>query len=279
MARIRYTNPFAGVLANLAGLQVRATRQGFVIDSDQDAGFNFAGPVVGPRAGEGISGPGGARFDPISDFLLNPLQIGALGETAREFADVSAAPSLADFLRTSGTISDTIREALTTGFRTDVAPIAAEARRQFFGSTVPDIAERFAGTAGISSGDFGRNLTTAAGDLESRLGSLQTELDEAASGRRLAASQFAPNAALITASGPAALAGEFARVEELFRTQEEATRPGARILDFILAAGGTNLGTTAQQEAEGPSTASQIIGANQDPAGIFGGGGVAGAIP
>lgn len=54
-------------------------------------------------------------------------------------------------------------------------PIAAEARKQFHESTIPTIAERFAGAGGLNSSAFKGELGKAASGLESQLAALGSE--------------------------------------------------------------------------------------------------------
>jgi len=265
--KVRYTAPSGGLFADLFGVGTTLGKKGFAIGGPDAGNFNYAPSLFG----------GGGAGQSIADYLSNPYQIGGAGILARDFVDLLAPNALANFVNSSQYISPAVNEALATGFRTDVSPIAAQARRQFARSTVPQLAEQFAGTSGINSSDFGRNLLGSAADLEASIGALQTELDDAANARRLQALSVAPSAATILASAPAALGSEFANLEQLFRTQEEGVRPGARLLDFAFNTAGLNQGTSVQGPSnQGPSSAAQIIGAVQDPGGVFGNAGISG---
>ncbi len=189
--------------------------------------------------------PGRERFFPtifdveagrkIKDFINTPSQIGQLGELARnEIATPeNIRGSFSQFQESAGGISEALREGLATGFRTDVDPIIERARRSLFQETIPDITEQFAGSSGIASSDFGRALANAGRDLELDLGTLQVDADEAAAGRR---SQLLPVAGDISAkllATPTLFGSDLAGLEEIFRTQEEDTAPGAKLLENL----------------------------------------------
>jgi hypothetical protein len=83
-----------------------------------------------------------------------------------------------------GTVMPTMEEGLQTGFRTDMDPIIAEAQRAFTEETVPQLKQQFAGQTGSFSTDFLGALAREGGTMQSQLGALQAQMDEAASNRR-----------------------------------------------------------------------------------------------
>ena len=156
-------NPAAGVIANMFGIGL----------DYEGGGINFAGPG---RGSFNLATPtfGNMDFADIAKLLDSP-NLGAEG--ARGIGG-----GWADYL--SGTVDPTMREGLETGFRTDMDPIIAEARRAFQEETIPQLKQQFAGQTGSFSSDFLASMNRAGGAMESQLGALQAQMDESASNRR-----------------------------------------------------------------------------------------------
>lgn len=156
-------NPAAGVLANMFGIGTRF----------EGGGMNFAGPGRGNMS---LARPvfGRDDFTDIAKLLDSP-NLGAAGAEG-------IGGGWADYL--SGTVDPTMREGLETGFRTDMDPIIAEARRNFRDVTMEDIKQQFGAQTGSFSSDFLASANRAGGAMESQLGAMQAQMDEAASNRR-----------------------------------------------------------------------------------------------
>lgn len=166
-----------------------------------------------------VFGPG--SFEPIADLLTmeNPFAgvAGALG----------AQGSIESL--TSGLLG-TLNEGLETGFRTDIDPIREAALRDFQQEIIPGISEQFATQTGSFSSDFLGAQTRAGADLFSELGALQTQLDEAAAGRRTDLTALAPG----VLQAPAEIAGGLLNLG----AQLNLETPGGRALNLAQILGG-----------------------------------------
>ena len=179
-----FLNPAGGVLSNLFGVGTNISKFG---------GIGQFGPIGSevPRKNQGSDpisfanqafGPG--SFESIAD-LLNPNQNLGAGNAFNALTNSGELFSQIDQL-ISGQFLPALSEGLETGFRTDIDPIREQAEREFRRSTVPQIQEQFAAQTGSFATDFLGSVTGAAGDIHTNLGALQSQLDEAASGRRTA---------------------------------------------------------------------------------------------
>ena len=173
---VGFLNPFGGVLQNLFGVPTRVLpdREGGGIgvgDPDGKGGFvNFAEQIFGPT-----------DFSSIRDLLL-PQNLGTGGALQALSGQQQSVADIQDFLQ--GNVLGAAREGIDTGFRTDLDPIRRQAERQFSERDVPLIKENFAAQTGSFSTDFLNSITQGAAQLETDLGALQFQADEAAANRR-----------------------------------------------------------------------------------------------
>ncbi len=169
-----FLNPIGGVLNNLFGVGTSVDSLGGIglVQGGIGAGSEqFANQAFGPGSFESIAN------------LLNPNQ------NMGRFNAFNALQGSGDLFGNidqiiSGQFLPSLAEGLETGFRTDIDPIRQQAERDFRRNTVPAIQEQFAQQTGSFSTDFLSSVTGAAGDIHTNLGALQSQLDEAASGRR-----------------------------------------------------------------------------------------------
>lgn len=127
----------------------------------------------------------------------------------------------------TGPIRDPLLELLSTGFRTDIAPIVAGEQYRLANETAPGLAERFSGA--LQGSGFANSLAQAGEDLGMYLGEKQVELDEAASGRRVQGLNMAPG--LFTA--PLDLQTGYAQAMGAAGDRWLARHPGARQLGAL----------------------------------------------
>ena len=199
-------------------------------------------------------------------------------EAAAERA--AASPFNQQLNETTGRIESnllpSVDELLSTGFRTDTAPLIAEERRRYQDEILPDTAERFR-TALTGSG-FQSNVAKSMEDLGVRLGTLQFEADEAAAGRRSNAilsggASQAYQTPLNLLLGGALTTGS---AGERTRGRVESVRPGARLYDALLGLGGLeSQGGFVDQGGGGGIT--DLLSTGMSMFDMFGGGGAGGA--
>lgn len=200
--------------------------------------------------------------------LFGPLQSGAINRAILEavpftpaqesaFELLGGAP--ATFEQLFNPAAATAQELAETGLRTDIDPIRQAAVRALRRETAPLLAERFAAQTGTFGTDFGRALADASADVETELGALQTQLDEAAAARRQTGAQLAANLGVL----PAEFAGTLFNLGETQRLAQEEIRPGARLFRAfqILSGLGQPGATGAFQTGFAPSQTSQTLGA------------------
>jgi hypothetical protein len=203
-------SPVTGVLANLFDVGVGYGQGGLYLGGNN---FSLANQAFGPES-----------FTSINQ-LLQPQQLmgferglGGVGQSGLDLFNQQGLPAL--------------QELLGTGFRTDVDPIRQEELRRFRRETVPGIAEQFAGQTGTFSTDFLSAVTNAGADISSQIGALQTQLDEAASGRRAEA--------LLGGglSAPAEFGAAQSTLGEQLRLQEQGATEGGQALALLQALSG-----------------------------------------
>lgn len=155
------------------------------------------------------------------DRELSPLEVAAREEVMGSFEGM---------MGTEDAIWASLMEGLETGFRTDVDPLVAQMEQYYREEALPQLAEDYIGTSGLSSTDFGSAMARMASQLATNVGALQVEADEAAAIRRAGLLEAAPAISMETFSGPfAAAAGG-----QALREQEMALEPGARLWDTYM---------------------------------------------
>ena len=169
-----FLNPIGGVLANLFGINAGVDSLGGIGLKQGGLGLDNTGQFASSAFGPG-------RFESIADLLrvdnagLGTAQA-ALGQSGNLFSSI-------DNL-IQGQFLPALGEGIETGLRTDIDPIRQQAIRNFTQTTVPQIQEAFAQQTGSFSTDFLNSITGGAADIETNLGAIQAQLDEAAAGRR-----------------------------------------------------------------------------------------------
>lgn len=258
------TNPASGVIAGLLGGTPVRTVGG---------GFSFGGPA-GHVAAPNILTPFNKRR--LFEFISNPVEFTDVERAGQEaLSDIQTAglgnldTLLSDF------ITPAAQEALSTGFLVDDQPFIDNALNRLQRETLPNLVEQFAGTSGVQSSDFGRELVRSARDVETSIALNAMNLADAAANRRLSALGAAPAAVAGGSAAQAGLIDAIATLEANLRKQEEAARPGARILSTIIDLAGlgspSNLGTVGSLEQRGNTLGDlgQIIGPLSQLAGSF----------
>jgi len=133
-------------------------------------------PLLSPEQQEGLNNLFGAINPQIGDVFGNIQQDMTQGQPYQQ--GMGALSSLLQDFDPTAT-----REAFQTG-------VADPARKAFQEQTIPGIAERFAGAGAVSSSGLGRQLTSAATDLEGSLaGILSQNLLQGEQGHRALQSQ------------------------------------------------------------------------------------------
>jgi hypothetical protein len=271
-SEISYSDPYAGLMAGLAGISGVQTREGFEpwfrIGPESEAAFKQMGYKAGPTLFDDET------MQSMIDFIRKPEQIGVPGVFARSeegpLSLESLKESLANYNTASAQQRGVLAEGLDTGFKVDVNmdPIREAALYQLKNETVPGISEAFAGTAGLASSDFGGALAGAAGSVTSDLGALEAKLKyesgEAAAGRRAGLLQAAPAITTGMLGAPAAWGEMLGNIESGMRMQSEQTRPGAREFDAFMALIGADPGAYLSEQpyldATGAEKFGQILG-------------------
>ncbi len=183
-ANASFLNPIGGVLSNLFGVGTKIGQFG---------GIEQTGPLgTGDGLGFANRAFGQGSFESIADLLrVDNAGIGtaqaALGQSDNLFSSIDSL--------IQGQFLPALGEGIDTGFRTDIDPIRQQAIRNFTQTTVPQIQEAFAQQTGSFSTDFLNSITGGAADIETNLGAIQAQLDEAAAGRRTSILGQAPGLA------------------------------------------------------------------------------------
>jgi len=236
-------NVGTGLLANLFGQGAGFDQHGIVFGSPiQPATSGTTGPGAAANFTQqgvaGIPNVGGNFANPVfqpSDFdilrnLLNPQARNALQFAAEDIGTQGIGGFQQAFDSVLGPGTDAIREALETGFRTDLDPIIEAEKRRFSRETVPGLAEQFAGLTGGFSSDFQNSLINASSDLGVSLGSQQAQFDEAASNRRFQALSAGPAAASAIAGLPINAAQDTLNLGAQIQEDERQSRPEVQLL-------------------------------------------------
>jgi hypothetical protein len=180
---------------------------------DQGTGRDFAPQIFGPET-----------FGVLADQLAPTGGAGMTGYAAQAQQGLDQMINLFD-----QSILPGLEELVGTGFRTDATPIAEQMLRQFQQETIPGLAEQYSflgGGGSTLSSDFGAAASRAGGDIFSNIGGLQTQLDEAASGRRMEGMELASILGSERVAAPLEAAGAI-------RAEELAARPGGQLLSFL----------------------------------------------
>jgi len=193
--------------------------------------FNGSGSNIG-NVPQGGFAP--QVFQP-SDFmtlrgLLDSTQRNSLQDSALGIGQQGVDSFNNIFQSVLGPGQQALGESLSTGFRTDIQPIVDVERRRFERETVPGLAEQFAGLTGGFSSDFRNSLLNASTDLGVNLGGQQAALDEAASGRRLAALTAAPAGAAALTQLPFAAANAGLGLGAQIQEDQFLSSPAAQLM-------------------------------------------------
>lgn len=264
----RYLNPSPSqpFLAGLFGQGVRQTGQG-AFRLDNRAQFAPTGPALFGAAGN----------QSINDYLTlggsnaftNPL--GAIGRTG-DFSMLpeqlrrsyeQAGSTLDQLIGSSRPIVDAM---IQTGMPVDIGSVVRAAQSRFNNVLMPDIAERYNPAQGT---DFQNIAAREAGLLETELGALDYEANEAARARQMEAlTVAAPTLAGLSADR---MGLEGAALDEL-GAMSEATDPGARLFNSLLQLLGytqqtTDLVRNATPAGTGGSGTAEMISGLANPIG------------
>jgi hypothetical protein len=181
------------------GVPISGGRGGIIPGVDTGGvGWGFLPGLTDPRPKVGWKQPLGAgqwTGDPaeqqyFSQRIFGPESFADIADLA-DYRNLGAAGAQGvmggweDYL--SGTVQPTLQEGLGTGFRTDMDPIRAEAMRAYQEEVIPQLKQQFAGQTGSFATDFLGATARAGSTMETQLGALQAQMDEAAANRRLAA--------------------------------------------------------------------------------------------
>lgn len=239
----RHSGLEAGAVANLLGIGGTYSHGGFEPRGTISGQGQFAPVLFTPE-----------RFQEIIDYITTEPTGTPLGAMAAE--QVVSPEALRQvwegYKGTAGELTGALGEGLRTGFKTSIDPIERLYKRQFERELVPQLAEQFAGTSGLSSSDFGRAVAESAADLSAELGSLEFGAQESAATRRAQMAALAPSIQASLLSAPTGFA------QDLLALGEEMT-PGRKLLQTFYDLAGIDTGgqTFVTQE---PSRAGDILG-------------------
>lgn len=218
-------------------------------------------------AGRGLSAVplfGPYQSAAINEAILNALPLNEAQQQAMSLLEAAPGTFASLFEPAAATAGELAR----TGLRTNIDPIRQAAVRQLRRETAPMLAEQFARQTGTFATDFLNSLNQAAGDVETNLGALQVELDEAAAQRRKEGAILASTLGTV----PAAFAGDLFATGEQMRALQESLQPGARLFNALqIFSGLTQPGATgAHVLGFAPSQNTQTLAAlSQGLGGIF----------
>jgi len=226
---LQYANPAGGLLSSILGVNYnKQTNNG--VASNSVTGFYPNSPFANLQSN-------------LSQFINNPPQLQGLGDIQSILGGVPA-----QYNAMQGLFNNTIIPGATqlaqTGFPTSIAPVQQAALRQFYRQDVPALANQFAGQTGTFSTDFLNQLGQTAGDIETNLGALQTQLDEAAAGRRVQGLGLLPGLATASAGLGPAIGQDLFSTENQINQAQQALMPGYRGLQSFLQLSGA--GTPGQ---------------------------------
>lgn len=250
-------NPISPILFALLGIRTRISSKGKVKFETIEPGSRFS-QKLDSAFNTGVFDQG--LIGDVRDFL-DPLPLDEREVAAREIFD-----SLPADLQSTLNVFDEIilpgaQELATTGFRTDIQPIIDQQQRRFERETIPQLREQFAGQTGTFSSDFLNAITNAGADLNTELGALQVELDEAAASRRASGIPILSQLQTGRLGLPISVGNDLFQAGQAFRQVDESLRPGARQLNLLQLLGQqgspSNLGFVANQGQ--PSQTSQIL--------------------
>jgi len=162
--------------------------------------------------------------------LLDPTPRNALQDSAQGIGQQGVDTFNNIFQSVLGPGQQALGESLSTGFRTDIQPIVDLEKRRFARETVPGLAEQYAGLTGGFSSDFRNSLLDASSDLGVTLGGQQAALDEAASGRRLAALTAAPAGAAALSQLPFAASNAALGLGAQIQEDQFLSSPAAQLM-------------------------------------------------
>ena len=176
------------------------------------------------ESGRDFSAPqifGLPQYQSITDYFQAEREL-----SPGELAARSKLGELSDpYMGLTDDIFGSLEEGIRTGFRTDVSPLVTQMENYYRGTALPDLAEDYIGTSGLSGSDFGEAVARLGRDLSSDIGSLQFQADETAAARRAQFTEAAPGIALRAFTGPVNMAAYFQQMRE----QEQAMEPGAQL--------------------------------------------------
>lgn len=220
-----------------------------------NAASEFANSLLGQRTKKQAKAEASGIFSNLRGQLYNYMNDPELG-VARALAS-----------RTTGNFNDVdayfrdswlpgIDEIARTGLPTDLEPIIAKRKADFWRDLVPQMRENFIGQTGTYSTDFLNALGREGSRLETDLGALEVELAESAANRRAAAYPQAANMGISFAGLPAATALDYLSVMD-------KSHPGSRALDVLGTVGGIASGGQYIQQGYNPygSQTGQLLSA------------------
>jgi len=186
-AQSSFLNPAGGVLANLFGIGTEIDKLGGITQTGKlgEGGkdeLSFANQAFGPGS-----------FESIAD-LLNPNQNIGTGFAQQTLESNTASGGLFENIDQliNNEFMPALQEGLNTGFRTDIDPIRQAEERRFQQESLPQLQEQFALQTGSFGSDFLNSAVQGRADIHTELGGLQSQLDEAAAGRRAQLTGVAP---------------------------------------------------------------------------------------
>jgi hypothetical protein len=253
MAKVKVTHddPEYGILANAFGIDVApSAKYGFITKGALDPG---EGGQFGPQ----IFTPG--TVEDISEYIKTPLGIGDVGQWGREqFTPEMLAAVFSQHQEVGGNLLSSLNEGLSTGWEVDVQPLIDQALGEYYNEYVPQTAETFSGSTGVSSSAFGQALTTGAQELATNIGAYKYNAQEAAAARQAAITPMAGDISANYLAGNLAFGSDVAAYDRYLAELERSSTPGATQYDaFMKMAGLDSSGTTVVQP-EGPSTGALI---------------------
>lgn len=237
---VRQTDLEAGALANLLGIEGNYKRGGFRPTGTMEAGETG-------RYGEALITP--ERYGEMIEYITRDPFETELGGVAEQVLSPESLMDLwGNYQAGAEDLSRTMSEGLETGFKTDIGSIERLRRRQFERELIPQLAEQFSGTSGLSSSDFGQAVANAAADLSFELGALDFDASEAAAARRAQIAALAPQVQQAQLAMPTAFGSDLIALGE-------QTSPGAKLTETFMELAGVDTGGQAVVRQQGSGAA------------------------
>jgi hypothetical protein len=243
-----FTNPAGTSVAGLFGMYPVVSDHGVVhyLPNNQ-----YGASLFGPNA-----------MNEISNYLNNPLPLNA----AQMNPDTVSQAVLGQLGNTQNFFDQTLLPNATnlvnTGFRTSIAPITQAANYNFLNQQLPQIREQFGGGNGLfGNSDFMNSITRGLTGMDTNLGALQAQYDEAANQRRAAGLPVASELGLARQQLPMTTYNDLFNYGSLYNQALNATRPGAQLWGAYGQAAG--LGTPGMLgpnvAGQSPSSGTQLL--------------------